>query len=105
MEKREVEVTAERDELLRRLRALEASKNGNDGDKAELALLRSRLLASLASLSCAPGVTGSGKGFGSRAKTLLPSCAPAPRARARCAVCVWWRRVPVGDGEECAYAG
>ena len=42
VEKREVEVAAERDELLRRLRELEASKNGSDGDKAELALLRSR---------------------------------------------------------------
>ena len=43
VERRETEFAAEREELLRRIRELEALRSGSDGDKAELTLLRSKV--------------------------------------------------------------
>ena len=43
VERRETEVAAEREELLRRIRELEALLSGSGGDKAELTLLRTKV--------------------------------------------------------------
>ena len=43
VEQRETEFAAEREELLRRIRELEALRSGSDGDKAELTLLRTKV--------------------------------------------------------------